>query len=187
MRIDLTEHPDTPCPTVVYIEATVRRPTRDLITLRYYIWGDIEIIVLPVATGSHDRADDLWKHTCFEAFLSSGEGGYHEINLSSSGQWATYSFDGYRTGMKLEERLVVVDITTSRDEHHFLLEATVNIDGLPIAQIDGDVRLGLSVVIDVVDEEGIWKSYFALAHPPGKPDFHHPDAFAAVLPDLEPS
>jgi len=25
-------------------------------------------------------------------------------------------------------------------------------------------------------------SYWALAHPPGKPDFHHPDCFALELP-----
>ena len=36
-------------------------------------------------------------------------------------------------------------------------------------------RLGLSAVIE--DTSGR-KSYWALAHPPGKPDFHHADCFA---------
>ena len=30
-------------------------------------------------------------------------------------------------------------------------------------------------------------SYWALAHPPGKPDFHHPDSFALTLPPPEPA
>jgi hypothetical protein len=36
-------------------------------------------------------------------------------------------------------------------------------------------RLGLSALIE--DTSGC-KSYWALAHPPGKPDFHHADCFA---------
>jgi hypothetical protein len=36
-------------------------------------------------------------------------------------------------------------------------------------------RLGLSALIE---ETSGRKSYWALAHPPGKPDFHHADCFA---------
>jgi hypothetical protein len=35
-------------------------------------------------------------------------------------------------------------------------------------------RLGLSAVIE---ETSGHKSYWALAHPPGRPDFHHSDCF----------
>jgi hypothetical protein len=30
----------------------------------------------------------------------------------------------------------------------------------------------------VIEEKSGLLSYWALKHPPGKPDFHHPDAFA---------
>ena len=40
-------------------------------------------------------------------------------------------------------------------------------------------KVGLAVVID---EVGGTKSCWALAHPPGAPDFHHPTCFAAELP-----
>ena len=40
----------------------------------------------------------------------------------------------------------------------------------------GPLRIGLSVVVEA---ENI--SYWALRHAPGKPDFHHPDAFALEL------
>jgi hypothetical protein len=36
-------------------------------------------------------------------------------------------------------------------------------------------RLGLSAIIEEASGQ---RSYWALAHPPGKPDFHHPDSFA---------
>ena len=44
--------------------------------------------------------------------------------------------------------------------------------------------LALSSVIEELDGT---KSYWALAHPPGQPDFHHPACFAATLPAPEQS
>jgi len=40
------------------------------------------------------------------------------------------------------------------------------------------LRLGLSAVVEDADGE---LSYWALRHPPGKPDFHYTDAFALQL------
>jgi hypothetical protein len=33
----------------------------------------------------------------------------------------------------------------------------------------------------VIEEQGGGKSHWAIAHPPGQPDFHHRDCFAAEL------
>ena len=45
------------------------------------------------------RRDELWKHTCFEAFVAENAGdGYRELNFAPSGEWAMYSFTGYRPG-----------------------------------------------------------------------------------------
>jgi hypothetical protein len=55
------------------------------------------------------------------------------------------------------------------------LQATVPIDRLPALSRKTPWRLGLSAVIE--DKAG-HMSYWALAHPPGKPDFHHMDCFA---------
>ena len=41
------------------------------------------------------------------------------------------------------------------------------------------IALGLSAVIEEADGN---VSYWALAHPPGKPDFHHSDCLALELP-----
>ena len=43
----------------------------------------------------------------------------------------------------------------------------------------GPARASLAAVIE--EEDGA-KSYWALAHPPGKSDFHHTDCFVARLP-----
>ena len=43
--------------------------------------------------------------------------------------------------------------------------------------------LSLALAAVVEDEHGAL-SYWALKHPPGRPDFHHPDAFAAELDEV---
>lgn len=58
------------------------------------------------------------------------------------------------------------------------LGVTLDLSGLPDLAGDGPWSMGISTII----EEGNGrKSYWALAHPQGKADFHHPDSFAAEL------
>jgi hypothetical protein len=57
----------------------------------------------------------------------------------------------------------------------FTLQASLQLDQLSHLPRDAPWRLGLSALIE--DKNGR-KSYWALAHPPGKPDFHHGDCFA---------
>jgi hypothetical protein len=47
-----------------------------------------------------------------------------------------------------------------------------------IAVAAGRLAIGLSAVIEEQDGR---LSYWALRHPPGKPDFHYPEAFALEL------
>ncbi len=49
---------------------------------------------------------------------------------------------------------------------------------------DGASHLALSAVIE--ERDGT-KSYWALAHAPGAPDFHHADCFTLELPKTDPS
>lgn len=149
------------------------------LALRYVVHGDIARLVVP-GWISRSRADELWKTTCLEAFVADGKGGYHEFNLSPSGQWAAYGFTGYREGMTPHAGVELRDLERSVEDDRLILSAVLDLDrlGLPA----GDAwRIGLSAVIEETDGA---KSYWALAHAPGKPDFHHPDAFAY---DLEPA
>jgi 23S rRNA (guanine745-N1)-methyltransferase len=49
---------------------------------------------------------------------------------------------------------------------------------------DGPLRLALTTVVELADGAPGTLSYWALAHPAGKPDFHHRDGFVLALPDL---
>lgn len=131
-------------------------------------------LLLPV--GREGRLDELWKHTCCEIFGRRPEGGYVEFNLSPSGAWAAYGFDGYREGMANLE-VSAPKITCRPTEGGFELTAI-----LWWAEWPHVTALGASAVIETVDGA---KTYWALAHPSDKPDFHHPDSFTLRSPALE--
>ncbi|MFA4893730.1 DOMON-like domain-containing protein [Brevundimonas sp.] len=124
------------------------------------------------------RTDGLWRNTCFEVFALLRDGRYAEFNISPSGQWAAYGFSGYREGMANVEGPIQV-VRAERTDDAFELDAIINWADWP--RID---RIGLSAVIEDVDG-GL--SYWALAHPSDKPDFHHPDSFVLTLPPPEPA
>lgn len=173
MRAELIPHPSATSPFPERLSVEVERQG-DQLWLRFIVEGDPDRIIWPSET-EPGRADDLWKHTCFEAFVA-GDTGYGEFNLSPSGQWASYCFEAYRQAMKpAVEEAVVLGLDGGKD--YVALEATVY---LPRDAL----RLGLSAVIETRDGA---KTYWALAHPSDKPDFHHPETFTLALPAAEPS
>jgi hypothetical protein len=168
-------HPNSRCAAVTRIDIDVRRPEPGGLVLHYAVTGTMSNIIIPPATLSQ-RADGLWQHTCFEAFVRPSSGSaYYELNFAPSTQWAAYHFEGYRVEMKAADMLGL-KIETRQSAARFELHASMKLAGL---QDDALWRLGLSAVIE---EAGGNKSYWALAHPPGKPDFHHSDCFALELP-----
>jgi hypothetical protein len=133
-----------------------------------------DIRIPPIAAAT--RADNLWQHTCFEAFIgASSDGSYYEFNFSPSTQWAAYRFSGYREGMSPATEIDAMPIETCSGAERYTLQASLDLAQLSDLPRNSALRLGLSAVIE--DTHGS-KSYWALAHPPGKPDFHHADCFA---------
>lgn len=127
--------------------------------------------VIPEGAGS--RRDELWRTTCFEAFLrAEGEDAYVEWNFAPSGDWAAYRFSGYREGMAEAEVAAPPYVRMEDNLTWWTLGATISVP----AGIQW--QLGLSAVIEEADGT---KSYWALAHAAEKPDFHHPDCFTARL------
>lgn len=141
--------------------------------VEYAVTGDIAALKLPAVTAPA-RRDNLWQATCFELFVALDDGSYAEFNFSSSTCWAAYRFDDYRIGMRAAERVEPLISVTGTDHR---LEVTVQLD-LAVLVPDLDRSVGLSAVIEQADGT---KSWWALAHPLDKPDFHHRDCFALQL------
>jgi hypothetical protein len=173
MRLELKPHPDAPPDDPgMAIEVWLDRWADERAELSYHLHVDTSRIVLPPGS-ARGRAEKLWRTTCFELFVQDGQG-YREYNFAPSAAWAAYVFDGYRSGMRTLE--LEHDPEVDADDGGDSLIVDVIID------LVGEGRFGLSAVIEEVSGT---KSYWALAHPPGKPDFHHEACFAATLPPIE--
>jgi hypothetical protein len=175
MRATLRPHIDYPGPSIA-IEAEVGR-SGDRLSLAYRLTGAVAAVRWPPPAPA-GRADELWRHTCFEAFVASAEGeAYCEVNLSPSGQWATYQFTRYRTGMEPASAAATPYAPRLVGETELRLETEVDLRGL--AELAGKPwRLGLTAVIEAADGR---VTYWSVAHPAGKPDFHHRDCLALEL------
>lgn len=162
--LELVCHPDTPARTIQSIEASVHHDSGRWL-LSFEVTGDRPD--MPPRTAPV-RTDGLWQTTCFELFVRGAEEGYAEFNFSPSTRWAAYGFTGYRSGradLPIAQPLI--------EPTEVGLRVTLN---FPVAA--GQIQIGLCAVIE--EQDGT-KSYWALAHPPGKPDFHHPACFALGL------
>jgi len=128
----------------------------------FRIEGDMTRVKIPDHAPS-TRADNLWRTTCFEIFWQPvGGTSYREINLAPSSHWAAYDFDSFREGMR-DAPIPSIAVSCSRNDNELRLEASI------AADLPDPAQVGLSAVIE--DQEGNIQ-YWALAFPPGKPDFH---------------
>jgi len=167
-------HPDSRCAAVTHMEADVARPRPGALALVYVVTGEMRDLFWPPAAAPA-RADELWRRTCFEAFVGASPGkAYLEFNFSPARQWAAYSFSGYRAGMRVASGVAAPRIEVRTTDQQCELRAWLELEP---TSLPGDAawRVGLSAVIE---ETSGRKSYWALAHPPGKADFHHVDGFA---------
>jgi hypothetical protein len=174
VALALACHPQTPAQALRGIDVVVAGTLGGILTLTFALEGDLSGLRLPEPRPSR-RVYGLWRYTCFEAFVMAGEGpGYREFNFSPSGEWAVYAFRGYRDGGEpVGESGPGIAVRQTGDRLE--LDAEIRPDCLPPGR---SLRLGLSAVVE--DADGVL-SYWALRHPPGKPDFHHTDAFALPL------
>ena len=164
----LVLHPDCAPGSVHTIEAEVTA-TSDGCRATFIAHGDIAAIAVPV-TAAPGRFDNLWKTTCFEIFWSHDGTSYREFNLSPSTRWACYDFDGFREGMR--DAPAEVEISVEVTEDTLRLDAIIRTD-LPVP-----ATVALNGIIE--DADGV-NRFWALAFPPGAPEFHASECRAVEL------
>jgi hypothetical protein len=173
MRHSLKLHPDSTCDAIKGIDVELERVGETGLRLHYTAVGKIaDLLLAPPATP--ERTDELWRTTCFEIFVQEpSHTAYREFNFAPSTQWAAYRFTGYREGMMPATEIAAPRIDAQSHAGAFELKASLELPDLRHA-----TRLAISAVIEETNGR---KSYWALAHPPGKPDFHHAAGFAISL------
>lgn len=159
----LVSHPDHPPGAVTGIDVEAER-SGNILRLRFAVAGKVDRLRIATGVG---RTDELWRHSCFEAFVRGSTDRYTEFNFAPTGAWAAYAFDRYREGMQDAS----ASPTIGWDGQTLTAEVAVG--------VRGSWRLNLTSIIEEGDGT---KSYWALAHPDGAPDFHDPGCFVLSLP-----
>lgn len=169
----LTRHPLSTSPAAVSLDASVALTAEGGLALRYRLVGKTDDLILPAAAAPQ-RVEGLWRHTCFEVFVMGEDApAYREFNFSPAGAWQAYGFQAYRRGGPLA--IATAPRIERLDDGGFGLDVLLPASQLPPGP---RLRLGLSAVIETADGA---LSYWALRHPPGRPDFHHSDCLALEL------
>ena len=168
----LVPHPASDNGSIQSIGVSVER-TGSKLSLHYEVVGDIAQIALP-SSDEPRRADGLWEHTCFEAFLGAHDV-YYEFNFSPSRAWAFYRFSSYRTE-RTSPSIASPPIKSVSTETRYNLYTDISLDAAPLERAP---KLGLTAVIKSLAGD---TSYWALAHGDGPPDFHHASCFIGQIP-----
>lgn len=179
----LSPHPAAPARAVEGVSAGCRLAGDGRLHFAWRISAAPQRLVWDQA-GAPGRRDELWRHTCFEAFLATGPESYLEFNFSPDGSWAAYAFSSYRRRSEPDPPLSRPDLRLHIAEEALGLDADIHLG--PAFDVAGAGALRASLAA-VVEEAGGYTSYWALRHPLPKPDFHDAGGFVFTLSPAKPS
>lgn len=108
-----------------------------------------------------ERQDHLWQSTCLELFIGSADcSNYLELNFSPSGAWNAYDFEDYRSGMKMSDKVALLELHSVE----YRLEASISL----LENLPSPLLIGPAAVLQTQSGQ---LQYFAVEHE-DPPDFH---------------
>ena len=142
--------------------------------LRSKVNGSLSALLLQPSAQIQQRRDQLWMHSCFEAFLSlPNQKKYWELNISPSGDWNVYSLENYRQGQMPESTVESPRVRVQRTP--LACQCDVQLDLNPWwPDVFRAPQLGLAVVLEQSDAS---LSYWAIRHHREVADFHDRRSF----------
>lgn len=175
VHVRLAGHPGNPARFHQRVEATLTHHPDGAFEIVYAIHG-LNLDLRVPTSHAPAPADALWQTTCCEIFFGMvGQPGYREFNFSPSGQWAAYDFADTRQRSPQTFDCPAPSLAFERREDLMKLTAHLPKTALP----RGDtLRIAVSAILEAA---GGHHGYWALAHPPGEPDFHHHAGFVLNL------
>ncbi|MDI6748606.1 MAG: DOMON-like domain-containing protein [Rhodocyclaceae bacterium] len=172
----LAAHPDNPQGFVQRVGVTVLQKDDGTLKLAYTIHCPAGLMRVPTREAPAP-AGALWQTTCCELFVAAdSDCAYREFNFSPSGQWAAYDFAAYREPLKPGAPIPAPLLWSHYRDGSLRLDASLSPSALPAGR---HLRCALAVVVERHDGR---LGYWALAHPAGPPDFHHPTSFLLAFP-----
>jgi hypothetical protein len=182
MRKTLLPFAPTPHPLKFEVDFQI---SANQLTIAYYLTGATNhILFLDQSPSQSDRADELWKSTCFEWFLKSSHSKkYWEFNVAPTGRWNFYELDDYRTNLQRSALIETPRFSAHQrpdamNSYQFKVEANLKNLFEKGNELVKNGRFAVTSVIQWISGE---VSYFSLKHPSNKPDFHSNDGFTISL------
>ncbi len=178
MQFNLIQHPASP-PTdpELKVWANVEHAASLAAVATTNIWFGVGapaarfVIPEPAET---ERADELWKTTCFEAFLRPlGQEQLPRVEFCAVGCSGRLTISPQPVPAWPRAKRPIRISGVEDNLTWWALGAAIAVPA------DTNWELGLSAVLE--EKDGT-KSYWALAHTGDKPDFHDPGCFVARLP-----
>ncbi len=143
------------------------------LNLCYVLSGDLAKVAIAPPSNTPKRKHELWQDTCFEFFLGVKDSDkYWEFNLSPTGDWNIYRFDGYRQGMQEETAFLVFPFNVQHQSDGLMVVLEMNLN--QIILLEKVIQIAITTVIKSKDGE---VSYWALTHQGKEADFHLRDSF----------
>jgi hypothetical protein len=177
-RVPLVGHPGAHSSAIHGLDAEVTLLSGTELLLHYVLQAELAQLRIP-PPAAPGRGDELWRHTCFEAFIGMKSGPeYLELNFSPAGTWAAYAFDDYRRGMRPAQLPQWPHIELAQQPQQLELRTRVQLPESATAAAGRTLRIAVTAVIE--DATGTLY-YWSARHPAGKADFHHPDNFSLEL------
>jgi hypothetical protein len=158
-------------PPDVQITGTISRNHHQL-AISYKLLGKLTEIAIASPSDTPSRKHELWQNTCFELFIGiKNSERYWEFNLSPSGDWNVYRFEGYRQGM--QEEIAFNNLLFCVDKSD-ICTLTLDVDLDKIISTNQGIEVAITTVLK---QKNSLVTYWALAHKGTKPDFHLRDSF----------
>ncbi len=174
----LTCHPSSRSTPIRRVAFEVERSPAGILRVAFEIDGEIGRLALPAWRGIHP-GERLWEHTCVEVFVGMVDReAYHELNVAPSGAWQAHAFTRYRDGGLLAGVAPAPRVAAERGDDRLVVEVEIDVARWSVDYLPAAWRIGLAAVLE--DTDGAL-AYWALAHPPGRPDFHDHMGFALTL------
>ena len=161
----------------IEITGTIARQG-NLLSFHYSVQGEIDEVLLFKPAHSPARRHELWKSTCFEFFFAIRDRSpYWEFNMSPSGDWNVYAMDAYRqVNMREESAFTQLPFEFRKTDPQLLLDLSIDLN--PILHQNQPLQIGITSIIQTLDES---ETYWALAHPGRRADFHLRESFVKQL------
>lgn len=126
-------------------------------------------------TKNRQRANELWRTTCFELFLASRENeDYYELNFSSSLAWNLYHLSSYRADVQEVQVLSEPTIRINKQENQFQICLELELEELCLEQFN--LYNVASILLTKENERTFW----SVKHEKDVPDFHHRSNFLKI-------